>query len=110
MEETYEKIIKAAYELFSTEGYQNASINKIKDKAGVSKGAIYHYFKSKEELYLSVLGYFINEIDIKMAKMQTFNLNMIKEIGLQFIKEYKDNRQMQNFLLDFFFQAMKNKK
>ncbi|WGS64461.1 TetR/AcrR family transcriptional regulator [Marinitoga aeolica] len=110
MEETYEKIIKAAYEIFSTEGYQKASINKIKDKANVSKGAIYHYFKSKEELYLKVLEYFIFEFANTLENIEFPDLYKIRELGLIYIEEYKKNKQMQKFLIDFFLQAMLNKK
>jgi AcrR family transcriptional regulator len=48
------KIIVAAFELFATEGYR-VGINRIIDKAGVSRGALYHYFKSKEDLFEEVV-------------------------------------------------------
>lgn len=48
------KIIVTAFELFVTEGYR-VGINRIIDKAGVSRGALYHYFKSKEDLFEEVV-------------------------------------------------------
>jgi len=48
------KIIVAAFELFVTEGY-HVGINRIIDKAGVSRGALYHYFNSKEDLFEEVV-------------------------------------------------------
>lgn len=47
-------ILHAAEELFSEKGYQGATVQHISERAGLSKGAIYLYFKSKEELFLTV--------------------------------------------------------
>lgn len=38
---------------FATKGYSLASLNTICEKSGASKGLIYHYFKDKNELYLT---------------------------------------------------------
>lgn len=47
---TIENILKASETLFSEEGFDKISVQKIANKAGVSKGAIYHHFASKEEI------------------------------------------------------------
>ena len=47
---TKEKIMEAAVDLFSEEGYDKVSINRIAEKAGVSKGGIFHHFESKYTL------------------------------------------------------------
>lgn len=47
-------ILTAAEELFSKRGFKGTTMQKISEKAGLSKGAVYLYFKSKEELYLTV--------------------------------------------------------
>lgn len=56
-----ERIINIALEEFAQNGYQSASTNVICKKAKVSKGLLYHYYGSKENLYLSVLRYFIDK-------------------------------------------------
>lgn len=53
--QTYEDIISVAYTLFIEKGYEKASVQDIINELGISKGAIYHYFKSKEEILQSVL-------------------------------------------------------
>lgn len=50
--DTKRKIIDAAIEEFSEKIYANSSINSICKRGGISKGIVYHYFDSKEELYL----------------------------------------------------------
>lgn len=44
------KILEAAFQLMATNGYEATSISQIAIKAGVSKGLMYNYFDSKEEL------------------------------------------------------------
>ncbi len=56
-EKTRLKIISAALELFSRNGYSNTTLAMIADEAGFSRGPIYWHFKNKDELYQAVLGY-----------------------------------------------------
>ena len=48
------KILQAAETVFENQGFSNANMNLIADKAGVSKGTVYFYFDSKENLYMAV--------------------------------------------------------
>ncbi len=48
-------ILDAALEEFSEYDYHRASINSIIEKSGTSKGTFYHYFESKEALYLELI-------------------------------------------------------
>ncbi|MCD4819633.1 MAG: TetR/AcrR family transcriptional regulator [Candidatus Cloacimonetes bacterium] len=56
-------IINTAMELFANYGYHSTTIEKISKKAGISKGLIYNYYKSKDELLESVLMQGFNFID-----------------------------------------------
>jgi len=47
-------ILRAALDEFATHGFSGASLNRIIDTAGISKGSLYYYFDSKEELYAYV--------------------------------------------------------
>lgn len=49
------RVLRAAAEVFSSQGYDAASISAIADRAGVSKANIFHHFKSKAALYRQVL-------------------------------------------------------
>ena len=48
--DTQAKIVKAAWKLFYTQGYENTTIEEIVDESGTSRGSFYHYFKGKDEL------------------------------------------------------------
>jgi len=49
-EEAKSKIIQAARVVFSKKGYHDSTMDDVAKEIGVSKGAIYSYFKSKEDL------------------------------------------------------------
>jgi len=55
-------IMDVALELFANEGYYPTSISKIASKAGISKGLMYNYFKSKEVLITEILNIGIEKI------------------------------------------------
>lgn len=54
--------MEAAMELFANEGYHNISISKIAKSAGISKGLMYNYFESKEQLVLAIIDKGIDDI------------------------------------------------
>jgi AcrR family transcriptional regulator len=49
-EEAKERIVQAALRVFSEKGYHEATMEDVAQKLGVSKGALYLYFRSKDEL------------------------------------------------------------
>jgi AcrR family transcriptional regulator len=59
-EEKKKVITQAALELFANEGYHTTSISKIAKKAGISKGLVYNYFDSKEDLLSKIFNDIIN--------------------------------------------------
>lgn len=54
MENRRQNIINAAKQLFSEKGYAATGLREIAEKAGVSLGNIYNYFKNKEEIFCSL--------------------------------------------------------
>ena len=48
-------IMETALELFASAGYHDTSISNIAEKAGISKGLMYNYFDSKEELIRQII-------------------------------------------------------
>jgi AcrR family transcriptional regulator len=55
-EVTRRKIIDAAVELFNDVGYSNAGLGDIIERAGMTKGALYHHFNSKEALAVAIIN------------------------------------------------------
>lgn len=59
-------ILKAALGVFDAKGYASATVDNIAAKAGVSKGSIYNYFASKEDLFAKV---FAEAFDVDHAEV-----------------------------------------
>ncbi|MER2038700.1 MAG: TetR/AcrR family transcriptional regulator [Solibacillus sp.] len=51
---TQQKIVLAAYSNFAEHGYSGGSLAQIAEEVGIRKQSIYTYFKSKDDLYLSI--------------------------------------------------------
>jgi AcrR family transcriptional regulator len=63
-EEKKTLIMDVALEHFASAGFHATTINHIARHAGISKGLMYNYFKSKEELLSEIIGRSVNEIFI----------------------------------------------
>lgn len=55
-EQTLEQILSVSAKLFTEKSYEKTSIQDIIDALGMSKGAIYHHFRSKEEILEAVMN------------------------------------------------------
>ncbi len=53
--ETITRILAAAEELFLARNYADVTVSQVAEAAQLTKGAVYHHFSSKEELYLAML-------------------------------------------------------
>lgn len=99
-------ILDAALTEFAEKGFERASTNAIAAEAGVAKGLVFHYFGSKEELFLSVLDDVIAHLapafeeTLEKAPKELFaRVTAWTERKLQFLRE--DPRRLR-----FFFVAM----
>jgi AcrR family transcriptional regulator len=63
-QEKRELILSTALEVFATHGYHGASISTIAQHAGIAKGLMYTYFKSKEDLLKEILIQGVKELII----------------------------------------------
>jgi AcrR family transcriptional regulator len=70
-----EKIIKTALKHFATKGYEKTTLNEIAKELGISKPAIYYYFKSKQELYEEIFIHFFKDLEFTDYKDSIKNLN-----------------------------------
>ena len=52
-----ELLLDAAMEEFAEHGFEQASINRIIERAGTSKGSMYYYFEHKEDLFMTVIAH-----------------------------------------------------
>jgi AcrR family transcriptional regulator len=62
-EETRNTILSTALDLFSKNGYDATSVAEICSGAKISKGAFYHHFPSKQDLFLSLMESWLEGVD-----------------------------------------------
>jgi TetR/AcrR family transcriptional repressor of nem operon len=60
MNDSKEHIINVASKLFLQKNFKEVTMKEIVDKTGLSKGAFYHYFESKEKLFEEVIDYILS--------------------------------------------------
>lgn len=90
-------ILEAAIKCFAEKGYHATSIQEIVDRAGIAKGSLYFYFKSKEDLLLSLLKYYydllrstVNVISQDPALSSRERLVQQLQSQFKFLTENKD--------------------
>lgn len=62
-EETVDKILAVSFRLFQEKGYDHTTIQDITDALGMSKGAVYHHFKSKEDILDKICDKYYDRVD-----------------------------------------------
>lgn len=90
-EQRYNTILKAAETLFAQKGYHQTSIEEIADLAEVSTGAVYIYFKNKEDLLITLMqeiGHQLRKLLADEFKRTGFSLDRFKNISFAFIRNF----------------------
>jgi len=82
MKYSREYIIKHAFDVFMNRGYDSASISVLQAELHMSRGALYRYFKNKEELFISVIDEYFFRIFNRLTLNQEndYTLKQLIEI------------------------------
>lgn len=93
-------ITEEAMRLFATKGFHTTSIQEIATQSGVSKGGVYNYFSSKEELLLEVHRYYYEMIKQKMSAVELDpNLSPKEKLAEQLAVFYESFLTHKEFIL-----------
>jgi len=99
-------IVRAARKLFYEKGFKDVTVSQIARKAEISKGAVYLYFTSKEEIYSHILLSDLDNIynvvlnSLKDGKSATKMLEDFAEIYIDtFLKDRESFRKIMTFML-----------
>ncbi len=82
LEDRRQQILDAAVASFSRKGFHQATIEDIRLEAGLSRGAVYHYFKSKEDIIDGLRQRSADETDAIFADVAEIEDPMDNLIGL----------------------------
>ncbi|MCM2677635.1 TetR/AcrR family transcriptional regulator [Alkalicoccobacillus plakortidis] len=79
-EKTYNEIVQTAYVMFSEKGFDQTSLSSIASEIGISKPAIYYYFKSKDELIKYLFDKIVQEIQsLTSVELETITTTNFKQ-------------------------------
>lgn len=101
------QMIVAAEKVFNQVGFKNAKMEDIASEAGITKVTLYSYFQSKENLYLGVTYYGLQQLNDAIyetvdANKRSSGLDSIMAIIETFMKHCEQNYIASETLLDYF--------
>ena len=110
-EETRSKIIESAIKLFSTRGFNAASVDDICKDAGISKGAFYHHFETKQALFLALLDGWLQTIDTAIEASKDMTVpETFMQMSEAFPYIFETAGEGLPMFLEFWLQASRDKK
>jgi len=89
MNETKKHILKVTFGLFLQKNFKEVTMKEIVERTGLSKGAFYHYFESKEKLFEEVISYFyqymltsnpLNDPNVTLKEYYTGSMNQFTAV------------------------------
>ena len=104
--ETKNKIVRTAFELFVEKGFTDVSIDQVMSEVGITKGAFYYHFKSKEELLIEVIStYLFSYLDGMLEVLRSSCGSAKDKINIfsHAVFDFQDNvnEEMNGMELDF---------
>jgi AcrR family transcriptional regulator len=85
-----DEICHEAAKVFSEKGYQAATLEDVAQEAGSSKGGIYHYFSSKEELFFLILNRYMDQTICRLENILNSTSSPQEKLRL-FIRNHVDH-------------------
>lgn len=110
-QETRQLLLDAAYRLFATDGYGQTSVDAIISAASISKGAFYHHFDSKENLFNALIELRVRDCSEQMADAVGASgslrdaVEALAGIGVQSLKDDPDWLRL---YMEFWLQASRD--
>ena len=99
-----EQIMSAALSVVVAKGYDQSRMDDIVEKSQLSKGAIYWYYKSKEEVYLSLVDYWFLQYSsgvVDTLQQQESASDQLKALFDFFIEQFDKNPAVFKLLVEF---------
>ena len=109
-ENSKNQILKAALKIFVVNGYSNTKMDDIAEEAGFSKGAVYHHFSSKDDLFFSLIDYWEASFLPKFYSNNYSNVSLVKvlkELASEVSSNFKNKKYL--FLAELEIWALSNR-
>lgn len=86
---TKEKIVESALEIFCEKGYYKTTTNEIAQRAQVSIGSLYSYFKDKDTIFFEILDKYHEKFVVEKSEM-TSDLALLKSDTKVWLRAFMD--------------------
>ncbi len=95
-------LLRAAAEVFARDGFDESSVDEIVMTAGVAKGTFYYYYKSKEDLFISIISSGADRLSEQMEIESNKYSDPVEKVEAILTSQYQyfeDNRDICKMLL-----------
>jgi AcrR family transcriptional regulator len=105
------QIVEAARRVFAERGFHSTKMSDIAQLAGVSQGTLYHYFGSKDDLFLALLSTWDERLEGVVKGLPdspttaSEKLWMMNQVGLAFLRE---DEELLPVIIEFWAYALRN--
>ena len=90
-------ILAHAFAEFASSGYAGSSLNLICAHGGISKGLLYHYYASKDELYLACIQKLFSEMTQYLSghiHLPEITVTQYFDVRMRFFQQHPEHRQL----------------
>ena len=104
VQERRQQIMDAALNCFARKGYHKTTMDDIVAESGLSKGTLYWYFKSKDELFFSLINSFFLEMQQDLDAIferPTSATDKLRILGHEFASFYEEVAEFLNVFFEF---------
>lgn len=105
------QILDAALEVVVEKGYSDSRMDDIVKASGLSKGAIYWYYKSKKEVFLSLINHWVNKFGVTLNHIVEEDLpasDQLHELFAFFLDVFEKNPDVLKAELEFWAMASRD--
>jgi len=99
-----ESILAGAADLFARRGYLGTSMNDVAEASGLSKGALYHYYRDKDQLLISIAESHVTRLVALVKSVEQDDTIAARErlqvLIMRFLVEYSDAQNSHRVLTD----------
>lgn len=99
MKEKERLIIETGMRLFAKKGVTATSVQEIASESGISKGAFYLYFKSKESLLLAIMQYYYDKIQHEITGIENESLPPREKFEKQLHCQFEELQNHKEFII-----------
>jgi len=111
-EKRRKKILEKSLDVFVTEGFENATFQKIADRCGITRTTLYTYFKNKKEIFNYSIKLLLAKVEhgirLILSDDSLPGVEKITKVLFDIFDQLEKNRRLLRVILDYLLHLPKN--